>query len=79
VQLSLLLPQVFENAIFLFFTHPFDVGDTIRFEDSRYCVNSINLQYINLEHVMGADVNVPTSEMRAARLTNISRRAQLPR
>lgn len=37
--------------IFLFFTHPFDVGDTIRFEDTRYDVNAINLQYVNLEHV----------------------------
>ena len=69
--------QVFENGVFLFFAHPFDVGDAIKFEDNRYDVNAINLQYVNLTHVLGADVNVPTSEMRVARITNITRCARL--
>jgi small-conductance mechanosensitive channel len=69
--------QVFENGVFLFFTHPFDVGDIIKFEDNRYEVKAINLQYVNLEYVLGQDVNVPTTEMRDARLINITRCAQV--
>lgn len=65
--------QLFENAIFLFFTHPFDVGDIIMFEGDRYRVKAISLQYVNIARVDGADVNVPTAEMRAARLHNVSR------
>jgi len=65
--------QLFENAIFLFFTHPFDVGDIIVFEGDRYRVKSISLQYVNIARVDGADVNVPTTEMRAARLHNVTR------
>ena len=61
--------------MFLFFTHPFDVGDHIKFEENRYQVKSINLQYVNLEHVLGQDVNVPTTAMRDARLINLSRYA----
>lgn len=65
--------QLFENAIFLFFTHPFDVGDVIFFEGDRYRVQAISLQYVNISRVDGADVNVPTMEMRAARLHNVTR------
>lgn len=53
--------QLFENAIFLFFTHPFDVGDVIIFEGDRYRVMAISLQCVNMERVDGADVNVPTA------------------
>jgi Mechanosensitive ion channel len=68
---------VFENAIFLFFTHPFDVGDAINFETNRYTVKSITLQYVKLTRVDGADVNVPCSEVRTARIHNITRSGNL--
>lgn len=41
---SVRLMQVFENSIYLFFTHPFDIGDEIRFEGTRYTVKSMTLQ-----------------------------------
>ena len=65
--------QVFENSIYLFFTHPFDIGDEIRFEGARYTVKSMTLQVVKLTSVVGADVTVPTAEMRNSRLHNITR------
>jgi small-conductance mechanosensitive channel len=65
--------QVFENSVFLFFAHPFDVGDEIKYDGNRYTVQSINLQYVNLTSRAGADNNIPTSELRTAQLVNISR------
>ena len=65
--------QVFENSIYLFFTHPFDIGDEIRFEGSRYTVKSMTLLVVKLTSVVGADVIVPTAEMRNSRLHNITR------
>ena len=65
--------QVFENSIYLFFTHPFDIGDEIRFEGTRYKVKSMTLQVVKLTSVFGADVTVPTAEMRNSRLHNVTR------
>lgn len=67
------LMQVFENSIYLFFTHPFDIGDEIRFEGTRYTVKSMTLQVVKLTSVFGADVTVPTAEMRNSRLHNVTR------
>jgi small-conductance mechanosensitive channel len=64
---------VFENGIYLFFTHPFDIGDEIRFEGSRYTVKSMTLQVVKLTASVGKDVTVPTAEMRNSRLHNITR------
>jgi hypothetical protein len=65
--------QVFENSIWLFFTHPFDVGDVIRYEDDRYLVKNIKMQFVSLERADGAFVTVPTSEMSTARIHNVTR------
>lgn len=65
--------QVFENSIYLFFTHPFDIGDEIRFEGTRYTVKSMTLQMVKLISVLGNDIIVPTAEMRNSRLHNITR------
>jgi small-conductance mechanosensitive channel len=67
------IAQVFENALFLFFSHPFDVGDWINFEGSRYQVSSITLQYVKLYRYDQADVSVPCAELRSARIHNLSR------
>ena len=67
--------QMFENSIWIFFTHPFDVGDVIFYEGSRFRVKQIKLQFVSLERVDGAAVTVPTSEMVAARLHNVTRSA----
>jgi small-conductance mechanosensitive channel len=69
--------QVFENAVFLFFSHPFDVGDWINFEGSKYQVNSITLQYVKLMRIDQAHVSVPCAEVRTARIHNISRSENL--
>jgi small-conductance mechanosensitive channel len=65
--------QVFENSIWLFFTHPFDVGDVIKYETDRYTVRHIKMQFVILERVDGALVTVPTSEMTTARVHNVTR------
>jgi hypothetical protein len=67
--------QVFENALFLFFTHPFDVGDIVTYESKRYTVCKIKLQYVCLERSDNAHVIVPIEEMRTARIHNITRSA----
>jgi hypothetical protein len=50
--------QVFENAVFLFFTHPFDVGDEVIVDDDRFTVTSITLQYVKLLRWDNAAVNM---------------------
>jgi hypothetical protein len=69
--------QIFENTVFLFFSHPFDIGDEIYFEGTRYEVASITLQYVKLLRWDGAAVNVPCGELRTARIHNITRSQNL--
>jgi hypothetical protein len=65
--------QVFENSLWLFFTHPFDVGDRIKYQGDRYSILSIKLQRVNMTRVDGANVMVPTEQMRTSLIHNISR------
>jgi small-conductance mechanosensitive channel len=65
--------QVFENALWIFFTHAFDVGDIVTYEDKRYTVQKIKLEYVVLERSDNAHVIVPTNEMSSARIHNITR------
>ena len=65
--------QVFENSIWLFFTHPFDVGDVIMYEGTRYTVANIKMQFVILSQVSGELVTVPTSVMTTALVHNVTR------
>ena len=65
--------QVFENALWLFTSHPFDVGDVIKHGGTRYTVKSIKLQRLHLARVDGAHVVLPTEQMRSALIHNVTR------
>jgi small-conductance mechanosensitive channel len=69
--------QVFENSLWLFFTHPFDVGDFIKYHDVRYSVQTIKLQKVNMTRYDGAHVMIPTELLRSAPIHNITRCALL--
>lgn len=65
--------QVFENSLWLFFSHPFDVGDIIKYANTRYTVASVKLQKVELTRIDGAHVMIPTEQLRIAMIHNMSR------
>ena len=66
--------QLFENAIFLLFSHPFDVGDDIKIEGIAYKVKYIALPYINLVRTDDdAFMEISTTKMRESRIHNVNR------
>jgi small-conductance mechanosensitive channel len=65
--------QMFENALWLFTSHPFDVGDVIKFKGDRYDVQSIKLQRILLCRGDGAAIIMPTEQMRTEMIHNLTR------
>lgn len=65
--------EVFENCVFLFFTHPFDLGDKIRWNNETYHVRSITLNFVNLLHTSGSYVNISAHALRDAAITNVTR------
>lgn len=67
------IKEVFENCIFLFFTHPFDLGDKIRWNGETYFVRGITLNYVNLLHASGSYVNVSTHVLKQDAITNVTR------
>lgn len=67
------IQEVFENCIFLFFTHPFDLGDKIRWNGDTYFVRGITLNYVNLLQAAGSYVNVSTHVLKEAAITNVTR------
>jgi small-conductance mechanosensitive channel len=67
------IQQVFENCVFLFFTHPFDLGDKIRWGGDTYFVRGITLNYVNLLHASGSYVNLSTHVLKDAAITNVTR------
>ena len=65
--------EVFENCVFLFFTHPFDLGDKIRWNGETYFVRGITLNYVNLLHSTGSYVNVSSHALKNVAITNVTR------
>jgi hypothetical protein len=65
--------QMFENALWLFTSHPFDVGDVIKFRGDRYTVQSVKLQRILLGRVDGGAFIMPTEHMRTELIHNMTR------
>ena len=65
--------EVFENCVFLFFTHPFDLGDKIRWDGETYFVRGITLNYVNLLHSSGSYVNLAAHILKDAAITNVTR------
>lgn len=53
------LRQLYENCVFLFMRHPFDVGDVVRLDGERYTVDSIHLQHVEATHISGLQTNIP--------------------
>lgn len=66
--------QLFDNAAFLLFSHPFDVEDEIVLEGTPYIVDYIALPYINLLRKSDdAFIRVTTQQLRHHRIHNVSR------
>jgi small-conductance mechanosensitive channel len=65
--------EIFENCVFLFFTHPFDLGDKIRWNGETYFVRGITLNYVNLLHASGSYVNLSAHILKDAAITNVTR------
>jgi small-conductance mechanosensitive channel len=54
---------MFENVIFLFVVHPFDIGDTIFFEDNYHKVEEINLHFTCFNRADNARVWYPNQKL----------------
>ena len=65
--------EVFENCVFLFGTHPFDLGDKIRWQGETYFIRGITLNYVNLLHSSGAYVNLAAHTLKDEAITNVTR------
>lgn len=63
-ELTEALLQLFDNAAFLLFSHPFDVEDDIKIEVTIYVVDYIALPYINL---VRAKKMIPSSKSALSR------------
>ena len=66
--------QLFENVVFLFVRHPFDIGDLVRIDDKKYVVDNIHLYYLEATDVhQGVGVNIPLHRLLDADVINKSR------
>lgn len=68
------IQQICENCIYLLFTHPFDLDDTLMLSGTRYGVSGITLQHCTLCHSdSGNSVHIATRDLANTRITNLSR------
>lgn len=63
---------MFENVIFLFVVHPFDIGDTIFFEDSYHKVEEINLHFTCFNRADNARVWYPNQKLLQNSFVNLN-------
>lgn len=67
------LRQVWENLVYLFTIHAFDVGDIIIVNGERYTVKTISLSHVGCMRKDNASVTIPMQTLVAQGLHNISR------
>ena len=63
----------YENMIFLFIVHPFDVGDILMIEGESHVVHKMNLSNTVLEQASGIRVSYPNSKLAQLPICNQSR------
>lgn len=64
--------QMYENVVFLFAVHPFDVGDVLQLEAEMYRVDEIDLHYTILIAGSGARTWFPNQKLMASVFSNVS-------
>ena len=67
------LRSVFENAVFLFTIHPFDVGDDLIVGTDGFSVQKICLNTVVLKKGDGSHVYMPVANLNDVAITNLSR------
>eukprot|EP00877_Chromochloris_zofingiensis_P004797 jgi/Chrzof1/14318/UNPLg00590.t1 len=65
--------SVYDNSLFLFVAHPFDVGDALWLDNSQWRVKKIGLMTTELLKSNGDAVYYPNNRLRSAALTNLTR------
>lgn len=65
--------QVWENMVYLFTVHPFDVGDQIKMDGDMYKVEKIALGYVTVLRTDNARLTFPMQVVRTKPLHNITR------
>eukprot|EP00158_Paraphelidium_tribonemae_P005212 Partr_v1_DN27227_c2_g1_i1_m38839 putative Mechanosensitive ion channel len=65
--------NLFEGLIFIYFVHPFDVGDRILVSKENYLVEKIGLLTTELERFDGRKIYMPNSNLSRLEITNIRR------
>lgn len=63
---------MYENVVFLFVVHPFDIGDVLQLEAEMYRVDQIDLQYTILIAGSGARTWWPNQKIMGAPFANVS-------
>lgn len=66
------LQRMYENVIFLFVVHPYDVGDALMVDNVWHSVVEISLQTTALVRWDGIKMWIPNSKIRAGEVANIS-------
>ncbi|KDD76404.1 hypothetical protein H632_c237p0 [Helicosporidium sp. ATCC 50920] len=66
------LRMIYENAVFLFVIHPYDIGDTLLLDGEQCRVDAINITYTTLTSVSNAQVWYPNEKLRQSQFTNMS-------
>jgi small-conductance mechanosensitive channel len=64
--------QMYENVVFLFIVHPFDIGDLLQVDTECYRVAQIDLLYTIMHHTNGSMLWYPNQKLMAAPFTNIT-------
>ncbi|CAG9464724.1 unnamed protein product [Pedinophyceae sp. YPF-701] len=67
------LKNLFESALLLFATHPFDVGDAIIVEGQMYFVQEIALLRTHVKHAVGSHTWIPNHVLNGMTIVNLSR------
>lgn len=65
--------NMFEGIIFLFVTHPYDVGDRVFIDNNNYIVKELGILYTVLEKWDGQVIYSPNSVLATKDITNVRR------
>jgi small-conductance mechanosensitive channel len=67
------LKEIWENLVYLFTIHAFDVGDIIILADTRYTIKTISLTHVGCTRVDNASFTIPMQSFVGQELNNITR------
>eukprot|EP01135_Chromosphaera_perkinsii_P002281 Nk52_evm67s221 gene=Nk52_evmTU67s221 len=67
------IKEVYENTIFIFVVHPFDIGDRITLPEGNSYVTSISLQVIEFDRWDGQKIYYRTTSLQNIPILNVNR------